>query len=87
MLPSECTLRDRFIQDGFFCHLAGPVTPTGKAIVHWIGCTNAIKNHLSVAILIQEFSRIVLCYQLWLKTEADEIQKNKNYAGWTKLVN
>ena len=29
----------------------------------------------------QEFSRIVLCQQLWLKTEADEIRKDKNYAG------
>ena len=29
----------------------------------------------------QEFSRIVLCHQLWLKTEADEIRKDKNYAG------
>ena len=29
----------------------------------------------------QEFRRIVLCHQLWLKTEADEILKDKNYAG------
>ena len=29
----------------------------------------------------QEFRRIVLCHQLWLKTEADEIQKDKNYVG------
>ena len=29
----------------------------------------------------QEFSRIVLCHQLWLKIEADEIQKDINYAG------
>ena len=29
----------------------------------------------------QEFRRIVLCHQLWLKTEADEIQNDKNYAG------
>ena len=29
----------------------------------------------------QEFRRIVLCHQLWLKTEADEIQKDKSYAG------
>ena len=28
----------------------------------------------------QEFRRIVLCHQLWLKTEVDEIQKDKNYA-------
>ena len=39
--PSECTLCDRscwyYIQDDFFCHLAGLVAPTGKAIVHWIG--------------------------------------------------
>ena len=36
--PSECTLRDRscryYIQDVFFWRLAGPVAPTGKAIVH-----------------------------------------------------
>ena len=46
--PGECTLCDRscryFIQNDFFCRLAGPVAPTGKAIVHWIGCINAIKN-------------------------------------------
>ena len=29
----------------------------------------------------QEFRIIVLCHQLWLKTEADEIQKDKNCAG------
>ena len=29
----------------------------------------------------QEFRRVVLCRQLWLKTEADEIQNDKNYAG------
>ena len=29
----------------------------------------------------QEFRRIVLCHQLWLKTEVDEIQKDKNYDG------
>ena len=28
-------------QDGFFCHLAGRSTPTGLAIVHWIGYTIA----------------------------------------------
>ena len=32
-----------YIQDVFFWRLAGPVAPTGKAIVHWIGCINAIK--------------------------------------------
>ena len=31
--------------------------------------------------VIQEFKRIVLCHQLWLKTEVDEIQKDENYAG------
>ena len=45
--PGECTLCDRScrysIQNDFFCRLAGPVAPTGKAIVHWIGCINAIK--------------------------------------------
>ena len=45
--PGECTLCDRscryFIQNDFFCRLVGPVAPTGKAIVHWIGCINAIK--------------------------------------------
>ena len=29
--PGKC------IQDIFFWRLAGPVAPTGKAIVHWIG--------------------------------------------------
>ena len=49
--PGECTLCDRscryFIQNDFFCRLAGPVAPTGKAIVHWIGCINAIKLSVS----------------------------------------
>ena len=27
-----------------------------------------------------EFSRTVLCHQLWLKTEVDEIRKDINYA-------
>ena len=30
-----------------------------------------------LVIQLQEFSRIVLCHQLWLKTEADEIEKDK----------
>ena len=30
-------------QDVFFWHLAGRSAPTGLAIVHWIGCINAIK--------------------------------------------
>ena len=29
----------------------------------------------------QEFIRIVLCHRLWLKTEADAIRKDINYAG------
>ena len=29
----------------------------------------------------QEFSRIVLCHKIWLKTEVDEIREDKNYAG------
>ena len=47
--PSECTLCDRscryYIQDVFFWRLAGSAALTGKAIVHWIGCINAIKWH------------------------------------------
>ena len=31
-------------QDGFFCHLAGPVAPTGIAYVHELGYINAIKT-------------------------------------------
>ena len=30
-------------QDVFFWRLAGRSAPTGLAIVHWIGCINAIK--------------------------------------------
>ena len=30
-------------QDVFFRRLAGRSAPTGLAIVHWIGCINAIK--------------------------------------------
>ena len=45
--PGERTRCERscryLIQNDFFCRLAGPVAPTGKAIVHWIGCINAIK--------------------------------------------
>ena len=39
--PSKCTLCDS-IQDDFFCHLAGLVAPTGKAIVHWITYKNLL---------------------------------------------
>ena len=35
-----------YIQDVFFWRLAGPIAPTGKAIVHWIGCINAIKSKI-----------------------------------------
>ena len=39
--PGECTLltgpAGYYIQDVFFWRLAGPVAPTGKAVVHWIG--------------------------------------------------
>ena len=31
-------------QDVFFWRLAGRSAPTGLAIVHWIGCINAIKS-------------------------------------------
>ena len=34
-------------QYGFFCHFAGPVAPTGIAIVYWVGCIKAIKCCLS----------------------------------------
>ena len=30
-------------QDVFFWHLTGRSVPTGLAIVHWIGCIDAIK--------------------------------------------
>ena len=45
------------IQDVFFWHLAGRSVPTGLAIVHWIGCINAIKLHIhsSVTALICMF--------------------------------
>ena len=38
-------------QDVFFWRLAGRSAPTGLAIVHWIGCINAIKvaiTHLAI---------------------------------------
>ena len=45
--PGECNPRPAgqyaCIRDDFFCHLAGRSAPTGLAIVHWIGCINAIK--------------------------------------------
>ena len=31
------------ILSDFFCRLAGRSAPTGLAMVHWIGCINAIK--------------------------------------------
>ena len=36
-----------YIQGDFFCHMAGRSAPTGLAIVHWIGCINAIKSQIS----------------------------------------
>ena len=57
----ECTLCDRscryFIQNDFFCRLAGPVAPTGKAIVHWIGCINAIKTKVSFGLCSRNASK------------------------------
>ena len=35
-------------QDVFFWRLAGRSAPTGLAIVHWIGCINAIKLCFSI---------------------------------------
>ena len=47
MRSSKYTVPDQFCQwisqDGFFCHLVGPVVPTGIANVHWVRCINAIK--------------------------------------------
>ena len=43
--------------------------------------TIANLDSAQVCLKKQEFRRIVLCHQLWLKTEVDEIQKEKNYAG------
>ena len=39
-----------YIQDVFFWCLAGPVAPTGKAVVHWNGCINAIKWFLHLEV-------------------------------------
>ena len=35
-------------QDVFFWRLAGRSAPTGLAIVHWIGCINAIKQRIHI---------------------------------------
>ena len=40
-----------FIQDYFFCHLAGQSAPTGLAIVYWVGCI------INTKILILKFKR------------------------------
>ena len=37
------------IQDVFFWHLAGRSVLTGLAIVHWIGCINAIKHYFHIS--------------------------------------
>ena len=63
--PGECTLCDRscryFIQNDFFCRLAGPVAPTGKAIVHWIGCINAIKIYIFIkSVTLTHFKHMLI---------------------------
>ena len=50
-------------QDIFFWRLAGRSAPTGLAIVHWIGCINAIKlafTHTDVKLLL------FMHYSAWL---------------------
>ena len=45
-------------QDVFFWRLAGRSAPTGLAIVHWIGCINAIKVVVSVVSSSEEAVRV-----------------------------
>ena len=53
--PGECTPgpagQYACIPNDFFCRLAGRSAPTGKAIVHWIGCINAIKLQVKKSIV------------------------------------
>ena len=52
-------------QDVFFWRLAGRSAPTGLAIVHWIGCINAIK---SVILRIRIFvNRKILILRIFLR--------------------
>ena len=54
-------------QDSFFCHLAGPVEPTSVAIVHWVGCINAIKLWFQCLVyfkFVLEFVRILIQLKL-----------------------
>ena len=78
------------IQDIFFWRLAGPVAPTGKAIVHWIGCINAIKT------LIQPIShgglkmpcikKIVQTSQImWVKRLTNPINAKWKQLSWFLL--
>ena len=55
-------------QDDFFCHLAGPVAPTGKAIVQWVRCINAIKrqHHLNLATLAAVILLVPYLEQDWV---------------------
>ena len=41
--------------------LAGPVAPTGKTIIHWIGCINIIKMSNNKLIII---NRLLLLFFL-----------------------
>ena len=43
-------------QDVFFWRLAGRSAPTGLAIVHWIGCINAIKIQSRYKIILHHLS-------------------------------
>ena len=51
VLPGDCTVgpagQYAHIQGDFFNHMVGQSAPTRLAIVHWIGCINAIKCTVS----------------------------------------
>ena len=46
-------------QDNFFCRLAGRSVPSGLAIVHWVGCINAIKFKCMVKQAAETIKRVL----------------------------
>ena len=67
-------------QDVFFWRLAGRSVPTGLAIVHWIGCINAIKcNKFYCNLTFYKLNTYLIltsaCLVLWSKN----VSTDKNF--------
>ena len=78
LVRSTGTGRPVETQDVFFWRLAGWSAPTGLAIVHWIGCINAIKLCFSI---FGKKSKIQNGCHMW-----EEENFFKNCQGYTAQI-